>query len=138
MSVRARRILALALAFAIAAVSAGAAFSGAVWGFGLRCDDSCRDPPREWRDDPDAWQWSALGWSGFAATGLAIVVLGALALRRRPIAAGAAAAWVGASAWYLVLLDESGLTSNAYRGWFGLTLAVAATAAAIAWTPRRG
>jgi hypothetical protein len=135
-SARARRILALVLALAIAVISAGAGFAGMVWGFGLRCDDTCGEAP-PWRDDEDAWQWSALGWTGIAAAGLAIAFLIALGLRLRPVAAIAAAGWLAVFAWYLVLLDESGLTSNAHRGWFGLTLAVAAMAVAIAWTPKR-
>ena len=65
-SAMARRILALVFAFAIGLVSAGAGFVGIVWGFGLKCDDSCGEPP-PWRDDQDAWQWSALGWTGVAA-----------------------------------------------------------------------
>jgi hypothetical protein len=136
-SVKARRILALVLALAIGLISAGVGFSGVVWGFGLRCDDTCGDPP-PWRDDEDAWQWSALGWTGIAAAVLAIAFLIALELRRRVPAAAAAVGWVPAAAWYLVLLDESGLTSNAWRGWLGIAVIAAAMALALAWTPTRG
>ena len=108
-----------------------------VWGFGLRCDDTCGDPP-PWRDDEDAWQWSALGWTGIAAAVLAIAFLIALELRRRVPATVAAVGWVPAAAWYLVLLDESGLTSNAWRGWVGIAVIATAMALALAWTPTRG
>ena len=130
---RARRPAAFLLALAIVFVSGCAAVVGMLWGFGLKCDDSCSSPP-PWRNDPGAWQWSAIGWTGIAAVACAVLFLVALAARRLVAAAFVAAVWTGLAAWYIVLFDESGLTSNVQRGWLGLAGAVAALAAAVALT----
>jgi hypothetical protein len=33
---------------------------------GFACDESCDDRSSSWHDNPDAWQWSAIGWLGIA------------------------------------------------------------------------
>jgi hypothetical protein len=75
----------------------------------LRCDDSCGTPP-PWREDPDAWQWSALGRVSLVGLGLAVLVLIGIAGRRTKLAWLAAATWAVTGVVFLVLLDESGLT----------------------------
>lgn len=132
----ARWIVAILLALAIAAISAMAALVGAFWGFGLTCDDSCsRLPP--WRNDPDAWQWRALGWTGIAAFATALLFLVSIAMRRRIVAGLAGAAWIALAVPYIVLFDESGLTSNVHRGWIGLGAVVAALVSAVVLAPPR-
>ncbi|MGH3071972.1 MAG: hypothetical protein ACRDNB_06840 [Gaiellaceae bacterium] len=134
---RSRTAFALLVAAAIAAASGGAALIGLLWGFGLQCDDTCGEPP-PWRDDPEAWQWSALGWIGIASLACSAVLLFLLPGRRRIPTAVAGATWVGLGAAFIVLLDQSGLTSNAHRSWIGLAVAtVAIGAVAATTTPRR-
>jgi hypothetical protein len=51
----------------------------AAWG--LHCfEDGCPDTGT-WREDVDAWQWSAMGWLGIAS--FAFSVASAIALARR-------------------------------------------------------
>ena len=132
----ARRAGAFLLATGIVAVSFFEALTGVFWGFGLKCDDSCSSGPR-WRDSPDSWQWEAFGIAGIAGLGCALAFLVAIAFRLRWLAACALAAWTGLAWWYMTLFRESGLTSNAERGWLAIALLVLAGAAAIALTPRR-
>lgn len=58
---------ALLLGAAIAASSGFSALIGVLFGFSLKCDDSCRTPPG-WRENPDAWQWEAFGWVAVAGS----------------------------------------------------------------------
>ena len=89
-------------------VSGWAALAGAFWGFGLKCDDSCGTPP-PWRDDPDAWQWSALGWSGIGAFSCALLLFFAVIARRRVLGWVAAGGSAALGVTFLLLLDGSGL-----------------------------
>ena len=51
---------------------------------GLRCDDACGAPPYEnWRDNPDAWQYGAIGWLGLIGVGLAVFAVIASVVRDR-------------------------------------------------------
>jgi hypothetical protein len=58
-----RTVVGLCRAALFIASSASALF----WGFvaAMTCDESCGDG-NGWRQDPDAWQWPALGWMGAA------------------------------------------------------------------------
>jgi hypothetical protein len=131
-----RRFASFALSATVATVSGFAALSGLFWGFGLKCDDSCGDPP-PWRDDVNAWQWEALGVVGVVAFGCSLVFVVALAAGRRTLASLALTAWVLAAVAYLVLFRDSGLTSHAGRGWLGLAIVAGAGVVAIASRPPR-
>ena len=70
----------------------------------LTCDESCDDRSSAWRDNPEAWQWTAqLGLAAFAA--LASIWALVAAIRRRspwpPLAVSAVAwaAWWGFVTW---------------------------------------
>ena len=102
------RVGGLVLAVGLAVLSGWAALAGAVWGFALQCDDSCSSPALHWRDDPDAWQWSALGWTGIALFALALALL-VLVVARRRAAAPVFAAWAVTGAAFLALLLGSDL-----------------------------
>jgi hypothetical protein len=131
-----QRLSALAVALGVTAISGFGAVVGAFWGFGLKCDDSCGTPP-PWRDDPDAWQWDALGVVAIAGFGFALLLLVGVALQWRLFSVASLLAWAVLAAWFIVLLDESGLTANPARGWAGLVVAALSAAAAIALTPSR-
>jgi len=130
-----RRIGAVLLAVTIAGVSGFEALAGAFWGFTLKCDDTCGTPP-PWRDDPDAWQWDALGIVGLAGLGCALLFVACIALGRRWLAFATLIIWAALATSFLILLDESGLTSHAGRGWAGLSAFVVVGLAASALTGR--
>jgi hypothetical protein len=132
----AQRLGALVLAAGIAAASGFAALVGMLWGFALKCDDSCSSAP-PWRDDPDAWQWEAFGTVAIAGFGCAIVFLAAVALRWRWLAVGMLAVWAVLAGTYMTLFRDSGLTSNAGRGWAAIALLLMAGIAACALTRSR-
>jgi hypothetical protein len=132
----ARRADAFLLATGIAAASCLAALIGLLWGFGLKCDDSCSIGPH-WREDPQAWQWDAFGIAGLAGLGCAVVLLGAVAFRLRWLAVCVLIAWAGVAWAFMALFRDSGLTSNAERGWLTIVLLLLAGAVAIALTPPR-
>jgi hypothetical protein len=113
-----RRALPLLLLAPCAIASGFAALTGAFWGFGLRCDDTCGTPP-PWRDDPNAWQWDALAEASLAALVAALLLVAAVAFRRPLIAGVALVSWTIASVVFLSFLDDSGLTSHVERGWVG-------------------
>ena len=104
------RLLALLLTLLVVAISGWAALVGWLWGFGLKCDESCSDIGGAWREDSDAWQWSALGWSGIGVLSCALLLFTALIARRRALAWLAAGGWVALGVAFLVLLDGSGLS----------------------------
>jgi hypothetical protein len=131
-----RRFASFALSAAVATVSGFAALIGLFWGFGLKCDDSCGDPP-PWRDDVNAWQWDALGAIGMGALVCSLVFVVTLAAGRRMLASLALAAWGLAALVFLMLFRDSGLTSHAGRGWLGLAVVAGAGVAAIASRPPR-
>ncbi|HEU0304005.1 MAG TPA: hypothetical protein VFR32_05435 [Gaiellaceae bacterium] len=130
-----QRVASLLLASVIAASSAYGALIGVFWGFGLKCDDSCSSAPL-WRDDPNAWQWDALGTVALAGFACGLIFLLALTLRWRLFSLVVLAAWATLAAAFLTLFRDSGLTSNAERGWAGLAALLLAGLAAIALTPR--
>ena len=102
--------MALLLTLVIVAISGWAALAGAVWGFGLKCDDSCSDTGGAWRNSPDSWQWSALGLSGIGVFICALLLFAALLTREPPVLAWlAVGGWVALGVAHLVLLDGSGL-----------------------------
>ena len=121
---------------AIAAASAFAALTGVFWGFGLTCDDSCSGAP-PWRDDPEAWQWDAFGWVSVAGFASALGFLVSVARGSRSFALGALVVWAVLGCVWTILLRDSGLTSNAARGWSALAVLVLAGIAATALTRRR-
>ena len=129
------RAFSLLLALAVIVATGFAALVGMLWGFGLKCDDSCSTPP-PWRDDPNSWQWDALGGSAVAAFALALL-FGIGVAARRPVLASAALAAAGALAYvFLVLFRDSGLTSQPERGWLGLGVGAVGGAAAIVLSRR--
>ena len=132
----ARRAGAFLLATGIVAVSCFAALVGLLWGFGLKCDDSCSIGPH-WREDPQAWQWDAFGFIGLAGLGCALVLLAAVVFRLRWLAVLVLTAWGGLAWAFMTLFRDSGLTSNAERGWLTIVLLLLAGAATIALTPPR-
>jgi hypothetical protein len=117
-------------------MSGFAALVGALWGFGLKCDDSCGGVTR-WRDNPDAWQWNALGTVGLVGFACAVALLVAVAARRRGLASAAALVWCLLAVGFLGFFHESGLNSNEQQAWFGLAGAVLACVLAIASIPIR-
>jgi hypothetical protein len=128
----ARRAGSIALATAIVIISCFGMFIGVGWGFGLKCDDSCGTPP-PWRDDPNAWQWEAIGILGIAGLVCALVFFAAVALRWRLVAFAALIAWAVLAGSFLNFFDDSGLTSHSERVWGGLVLLVLAGLSAVAW-----
>jgi hypothetical protein len=119
------------MAAGIVAASGFGALIGVFWGFGLKCDDSCSSAPL-WRDDPDAWQWQAFGTVGIAGFASALVFLAAVALRWRWLALAALAVWAALAGAFMVLFRDSGLTSNAGRGWTAIAVLLLAGVAAVA------
>lgn len=132
-----QRFAAVALALALVAVSAGAALVGAFWGFGLKCDDSCSSAPG-WREDPNAWQWNALGNAGITALLCSAIFIVSIAAGKRTLASLALGLWAVSAISFLSLLRDSGLTSHEERGWVGLLALSIICVAAVAMTPRRG
>jgi hypothetical protein len=115
--------MALACSIPIAVASGLAALPGMLFGFSLKCDDSCGTAP-PWRDDPGAWQWNALGYVAVtgALCGLLLVVL--LVMRRRVLAGLTLTLWTACAVAFLKLFEDSGLTSNAVTGWYAIAILV--------------
>jgi hypothetical protein len=127
-----RQLAPFVYAATLVATSVIGALIGALWGFGLKCDDSCATPPTSWRDDPDAWQWNALAIVALVAVCVAVLFLAALARRWLLLAVTSLLAWAALAASFIVLFDESGLTSNPERGWIGLAILGTAGVVAVA------
>jgi uncharacterized membrane protein YphA (DoxX/SURF4 family) len=85
---------------AAVAASIAAAIHMLVWWIvaGLSCDDGCDELSSSWHDNPDAWQWSAMGWLAVASFLFALVFAIALATRRSALFTGAMAAAAAATA----------------------------------------
>jgi hypothetical protein len=130
------RVGAFLLATGIVGASCFAALIGLLWGFGLKCDDSC-SVGSHWRESPESWQWEAFGLAGLAGLGCAVVLLGAVALRLRWLAVCMLLAWAGLAWAFMTLFRDSGLTSNEERGWLTIALLLLAGALAILLTPPR-
>ena len=66
-----------------AIVGSVGSFIGWLWleGADLRCNDWCGHPGDSWRNSPDSWQWTAMGWLGAAC--LASSLACAISLRKR-------------------------------------------------------
>ena len=98
------------------AIAALGLVTAAIWVFvgGFSCDESCtlltgegRRPGIPWQDAADAWQWTAIGWLGFAtlvsALGCAIALHVPAARRRRvPAALGSLAVVCGVVPWIML------------------------------------
>jgi hypothetical protein len=125
------RVASFVLAIAVVGITGFAALIGLLWGFGLKCDDSCSAPP-PWRNDPSAWQWSALGTIGIGGFGASLIFVVAVAAGRRITASVALALWALLAVAFLRLFRDAGLTSHSGRGWLGVAGAAIAGAAAIA------
>ena len=104
-------MLAFLLTLVVVGVSGWAAFAGALYGFGLKCDDLCSSTPAAWREDRDAWQWSALGWFSVGLFACALLLFAALVARRRIVAWLALGGWLAIGVAFLVLLDGSRLAN---------------------------
>ena len=90
-----KRAGAILLALAVVAISCAFGVIGLLF-TGFRCWESCEDPPEVWSDDPDSWQWDALGALGLATIASAIVLLVLVILKRRTaswIALGRRPSW---------------------------------------------
>ena len=133
----ARRAGSLALAIGIVAVSLLGMLVGVLWGFSLKCDDSCGTPP-PWRDDPDAWQWNAIGFLAIAGLACALAFFASVALRWKIAAFVALVAWAVVAGVFIDLFRDSGLTSHAERGWAALVVLVTTGLVAIGLVPRHG
>jgi hypothetical protein len=107
---RGGRWLALLVTLVIVAISGCVAFVGTLYGFGLKCDDLCSNTPDSWGEDPDAWQWRALGWSSAGAFGCALLFFAALIARQRVLAQVTAGGWVALGIAFLVLWNGSGIS----------------------------
>jgi hypothetical protein len=130
----ARRLAAVLLAAAIVAASAIAALLGSV-AASLKCDDSCSTLPG-WREDPDAWQWEALGTLSIGGFFCALLFLVAVAARWRLVSLTFLVVWAALGFAFLTLFRDSGWTSHAGRGWVGLSVLVLAGLAAIGLSRR--
>jgi len=98
------------------AIAAAGLVTAAVWVFvgGFSCDESCTlltgegtRPGVRWQDAADSWQWTAIGWLGFATLVLALacaVTLHVPAARRRrvPAVLGGLAALCGVVPWLML------------------------------------
>jgi hypothetical protein len=130
------RAAAFLLATGIVAASCFAALIGLLWGFGLKCDDSC-SIGSHWSESPESWQWDALGLLGLAGLGCALLLLAAIAFRLRWFAVLVLTAWAGLAWAFMTLFRDSGLTSNVERGWLAILLLLCAGAVAIMLMPSR-
>jgi hypothetical protein len=88
----------------------------AIWVFvsGFSCDESCTllqgegtRPGIPWRDAADSWQWTAIGWLGFATLVCALACAVALHVpaarrRRAPAVLGGLAALCGVIPWLML------------------------------------
>jgi hypothetical protein len=119
---------------AIAILSGFEALVGTVFGFGLKCDDSC-SLASPWRNDPAAWQWTAMGPVALGGFALSLVFLAAVAFRRRIVALAAVVVCVTLGAVFLRLFRDSGFTSHPERGWGTLAAVVIGAMLAVALTP---
>jgi hypothetical protein len=131
-----RRLGSSLLAIGIATISGFAALVGLVWGFGLKCDDSCGEAP-PWRDDPSAWQWNALGAVAIGGFVCSLLLVAAVVSRRRALASAALVSWGFLAVAFLTLFRGSGLTSHAERGWLGFVGVAIAGLTTIALMPPR-
>ena len=131
----ARRLAAVLLATAILAPSAFAGLVGSLFGFTLKCDDTCAAPP-PWRDDPNAWQWEALGTVSIAGFASALIFVIAVAAQWRLLSLTVLAGWAALGVAFVTLFRDSGLMSDAGRGWAGLSVLVVAGLAAIGLSRR--
>ena len=93
------RVIAVLVALPLVAGGGVVALLG-LYGMGLTCDESCDPRSSSWRDDPDAWQWTAQGVMALTASTALVVTAGLLIAGRRRAAGGAfAVALLTALAW---------------------------------------
>lgn len=122
-----KRLGSIVLALAVVGISCAFGVIGLLF-TGFRCWESCEDPPEVWSDDPDSWQWDALGALGLATTAASIVFLVGIALGRRALSLAA----LGATA--LLALAFALVDNISAYGLIGLTGIVVAGVGAMALT----
>lgn len=122
-----KRLGSIVLALAVLGISCAFGVIGLLF-TGFRCWDSCEDPPEVWSDDPDSWQWDALGALGLATTAASIVFLVGIAFGRRALS------WAALGATALLALAFALVDNISAYGLIGVTSIVVAGGGAIALT----
>ena len=125
-----KRAGSILLALAVVAISCAFGVIGLLF-TGFRCWESCEDPPEIWSDDPDSWQWDALGALGLATTAASIVFLIGVALGRRTMS------WAALGTTGLLALAFAVIDNISAYGLIGLAAIVVAGVGAIALVPAR-
>ena len=125
-----KRAGSILLALAVVAISCAFGVIGLLF-TGLRCWESCEDPPEIWSDDPDSWQWDALGALGLATTAASIVFLVGVALGRRTLS------WAALGATGLLALAFAIIDNISAYGLIGVAGILLAGVGAIALVPPR-
>lgn len=132
----ARRVGSVLLTLAVAGLTGWAALVGMLFGFGLKCDESCSAPPRSWADDPDAWQWDVMGWTGVFAFAFSVLLLVLVGMRARERAWAALIGWAISGGVFVALLEKSTLSSSGLV-WAAFVAVAGAGAGAVALTRTR-
>lgn len=142
MSLLGRRLLATALTLPVALLGGAVWFIVGVTEF-FACDETkCVGAPAagDWVHNPDSAQWSQLEALSIAAGLAGLVVLTAVALRRRNLAIVAFAVLVGCAVgvfWRLASADELNEFGDSPAGTLALIAALVCGSVGIALTPRR-
>jgi hypothetical protein len=123
-----KRAGAILLTLAVVAICCSFGVIGLLF-TGFRCWESCEDPPEVWSDDPDSWQWDALGALGLATIASAIVLLVLVILKRRT------ASWIALGTTALLAVAFTAIDNTTELGILGVVAIVALGAGAIVLTP---
>jgi hypothetical protein len=121
------RFWSILLALAVVAVGFAFGLLGILF-TGFRCWESCEDPPEVWSDDPDSWQWDALGALGLATTASAIVLLVLVILKRRT------ASWIALGTTVVLAAVFAGIDNVSELGLLGVAATIALGTGAIVLT----